>query len=345
MKVVVCHTGGVGSQVVRLLLAHPQHELVGVLAHDESKVGRDVGELVGVAECGIRATDDVDELIALAPDCALWHGVVWHREVVARFLRAGINVYTGMGGFDTPLGEDSGLLEACAEGRASLASGGNIPGLISDVLPLFLSGYSGNVRRIRATQRSHVADYPSAFQLSEYLNMGATLEEAERANAADAVWVTGMAQSARLVAEGLGVSYGHTVISAKEFAPATEDLVLPGSGLEVAEGAVAGVRRTFTTTSAEGAPFLDVVNEQTVALGLGAHWRQEVDQPNWTVEIDGDPSIRCELAVGHGSDPGQDPVTALNAARAVNFIREVVAAPPGFVSVLDVPAPRGQVAG
>lgn len=39
MKVVVCHTGGVGSQVVRLLLAHPQHELIGVLAHDESKGG------------------------------------------------------------------------------------------------------------------------------------------------------------------------------------------------------------------------------------------------------------------------------------------------------------------
>lgn len=140
-------------------------------------------------------------------------------------------------------------------------------------------------------------------------------------------------------------SYGHSVLSAKEFAPATEDLVLPGSGLEVAAGTVAGVRRTFTTTSAEGVPFLDIVNEQTVALGLGAHWRQEVDQPNWTVEIDGDPSIRCELAVGPGSDPGQDPVTALNAARAVNFIREVVAAPPGLVSVLDAPAPRGQVAG
>src|SRR5690606_34500821 len=104
---------------------------------------------------------------------------------------------------------------------------------------LFLSGYSGNARRIRATQRNHVADYPSAFQLSEYLNMGATLEAAQSADAADAVWVTGMAQSAELVAEGLGVSYGHTVISAKEFAPATEDLVLPGSGLEVAEGTVA----------------------------------------------------------------------------------------------------------
>lgn len=211
------------------------------------------------------------ELIALAPDCALWHGVVWDREVVSRLLRAGINVYTGLGGFETPLGEDPALLGACAAGGASLTSGGNIPGLISDVLPLFLSGYSGNARRIRATQRNHVADYPSAFQLSEYLNMGATLEAAQSADAADAVWVTGMAQSAELVAEGLGVSYGHTVISAKEFAPATEDLVLPGSGLEVAEGTVAGVRRTFTTTSAEGVPFLDIVNEQTVALGLGAH--------------------------------------------------------------------------
>lgn len=343
MKVVVCYTGGVGSQVIRLLLAHPEHELVGVLVHDEAKRGRDVGELVGTDPCGITASTDIEELIARKPDCALWHGVVWDRESVESLLRAGINVYTGMAGFEVPLDEDEELLAACAAGASSLASGGNIPGLISDVLPLFLSGYSGSIRRIRATQRNHVADYPSAFQLREYLSMGKTPDEARASDAADAIWLGAQAQSARLVADGLGVDVGETVISAKDFGCSPVATTLAASDLEIAEGAVAGVRWTFTTTTPDGRPFLDVVNEQTVVLGLGEGWRQDRDEPNWTVEVDGDPAIRCQLTLAPGEGSAADPATALNAARAVNFIAPLVAAEPGFVSVLDLPAPRGHL--
>ncbi|WP_114203255.1 dihydrodipicolinate reductase [Janibacter anophelis] len=343
MKIIVCYTGGVGSQVIRLLLQHPEHELVGVLVHDEAKHGRDAGELVGMAPCGVTATKDVDELLARGADCALWHGGVWDREIVGALLRAGIDVYTGMAGFEIPLDQDRELLEACAAGSTSLASGGNIPGLISDVLPLFLSGYSGAVRHVRATQRNHVADYPSAFQLREYLSMGQTLEDAAASSAADAIWLDAQAQSAQLVAAGLGVDVGETVISSKEFGVAPTRTVLAASDLEVAEGTVAGVRWTFTTSTKDGRPFLDVVNEQTVVLGLGDGWRRTRDEPSWTVEIDGDPTIRCQLSLGPGAGSVADPATALNAARAVNFISPLVAARPGHVSVLDLPAPSGQL--
>ena len=67
------------------------------------------------------------------------------------------------------------------------------------------------------------------------------------------------------------------------------------------------------------------------------------DEPNWTVEVDGDPAIRCQLTLAPGEGSAADPATALNAARAVNFIAPLVAAEPGFVSVLDLPAPRGHL--
>jgi 2,4-diaminopentanoate dehydrogenase len=344
LRIVVCYTGGVGSQVLRLLLDHPSHEVVGVLVHYPDKDGRDIGELVGRAPVGVVATRDVGELVGLRADCALWHGATWERETVARFLRAGTNVYTGMAGFSVPLAYDEELLTACRDGQASLASGGNIPGLISDVLPLFLSGYSGNIRRIRATQRNHVADYPSAHQLQQFLTMGIPVREAKQANAVDAIWLTAQSDSAKLVAAGLGVSYGSTEISAKEYAVAPADIELAASGLKVAAGTVAGVRWTFTTTTADGAPFLDVVNEQTVALGLATDWRQLREEPNWTVEVDGQPSIICRLGLTEGIDQAGDASTALNAARAVNFIPQLVAAPPGWVSVLTVPAPCGRLA-
>lgn len=341
-RVVVCYTGGVGSQVIRMLLDDRGYDVVGVLVHAEDKDGRDIGELVGRPAVGVFATRNIDALLELRAECALWHGAVWDTEVVAKFLRAGTNVYTGMAGFAVPLPEDELLLAACREGGTSLASGGNIPGLVSDVLPLFLTGYTRNIRHIRASQRNHVAEYPSALQLHQYLTIGMSLEHARQNDAVDALWLTAQTQSAKLVAAGLGVDYGATVISAKEHAVTAVDLELESSGLAVPAGTVAGIRWAFTTTTADGTAFLDVVNEQTVAIGLGDDWRADLDEPNWTITIDGTPSMTCQLGLAGSGEA--DAASALNAARAINFIPQLVAAQPGWVSILDVPAPRGRLA-
>ena len=46
-RVVVCYTGGVGSQVIRLLADDPAFQVAGVLVHHEEKEGRDAGDLAG----------------------------------------------------------------------------------------------------------------------------------------------------------------------------------------------------------------------------------------------------------------------------------------------------------
>jgi hypothetical protein len=155
---------------------------------------------------------------------------------------------------------------------------------------------------------------PEPTSTQQFLTMGIPVREAKQANAVDAIWLTAQSDSAKLVAAGLGVSYGSTEICAKEYAVAPADIELAASGLKVAAGTVAGVRWTFTTTTADGAPFLDVVNEQTVALGLATDWRQLREEPNWTVEVDGQPSIVCRLGLTEGIDQAGDSSTALNAA-------------------------------
>ena len=40
--------------------------------HSADKVGRDAGELCGVAPTGVLATGTIDDVIALAPDCVLY---------------------------------------------------------------------------------------------------------------------------------------------------------------------------------------------------------------------------------------------------------------------------------
>lgn len=343
MRVVVCYTGGVGSQVLRLLAKDPAHEIVGVLVHGADKEGRDVGDIVGIAPLGVSATRDVQSLVDLRPDCVLWHGLNWDPDEVAQFLSSGANVYNGMSGFFLPgTPDEKQLVAACEEGQSSFAAGGNIPGLISDVLPLFLSGYVGDIRTIRAWQRNHVPTYPSAEQLELGLGFGVPVDQIPTPSPVDAIWTTCIGEAAQLVASGLGVEYGGMEISKKEYGLAPQDTVLEPSGLRIAAGTPAGVRWTFSATTAGGYPFLQVVNEQTSLLGLGDDWRQSVDDPNWRVEIDGTPSLVSTVRVTR-DEGGIDPVCALNAARAVNFIGPLVAAPPGWRSVLDLPAPRAHL--
>jgi len=345
LRVIVGYTGGVGSQVARMVLADPAFELVGVLVHSEEKDGKDVGAIIGGDPTAIMATRDIEALVALKADVLSWHGVSWEPEIIARFLRAGTGVYSSMGGWYLPSEPEFESIQSAAEaGGAALIAGGNIPGLISDVLPLFCSGYSSNVRMVRARQADHVPHYPSALQLGQYLGLGGPVGERPfdpdaALSPADQGWLWGISQSASIVAQGLGIPLDSVRLTNKEYAAAAEDVVLRPSGLEIAKGTAIGVRWTFTALS-DGQPFYEVVNEQTAALGLGAGWRQSADEPNWRVVVEGTPSVEASFGVlGAHDDP--DHVAVLNAARAVNFLPRVAAAAPGWRTVLDVPAPVG----
>jgi hypothetical protein len=349
LRVIVGYTGGVGSTVVRLVQANPAFELVGVLVHHEDKDGKDVGEIVGIPTTGVIATRDVDALVALKADVLAWHGIDWQGELIAKFMRAGTSVYSSHGGWFLPSEPDAELIEqAGAEGGSSLIAGGNIPGLISDVLPLFASGYSANVTYVRCWQSDHVPHYPSAYQLGEFLGFGQEIPDSVDLDGelsfADQSWQWCIGQSAQIVAQGLGIPYDGTKLTKKEFGAATEDMVLQPSGLEIKKGTIAGARWTLTSYS-NGKPFYELVNEQSAVLGLGPDWRHSPDDPNWRVVISGSPDVEIQLGLP-GSHDGPDHVAALNAARAVALLPRVAAVPKtGWVTVLDLPAAVGVVDG
>ena len=97
-RIVVWGTGFVGKMVIAEVVKHPLFELVGVGVSNPDKVGRDVGEICGLAApLGLTATDDVDALIDLKPDALVHYGpTAAHADaniaLITRFLRAGIDV-------------------------------------------------------------------------------------------------------------------------------------------------------------------------------------------------------------------------------------------------------------
>lgn len=335
-RIVQCYSGGVGAEVARRLIAHPRMELAGMLVHSDDKAGRDIGEIVGAAPQGIAATQSLDAIIALRPDAAVWSAQGYHPQDIARLLASGINVYTGLGGYYLEGSPEQAMLEeACAAGGATFAAGGNIPGLISDALPIFLSGFTGNVRSIRATQRNHVAHYPSAAQLRDGLGLGRADGEDEASRALDAGWEWLMTMSARMVAAALRIPFTRLETTHRETALAPHSETLAGSGLHIEEGTVAGVRWTWTAYS-EDRPFLVIVNEQTALYGLGHGWRTDDRDPAWTVELDASPPLVATLSWPEGESAAACNAH-LNAARAVNVIEALIDAPPGCTSILELP--------
>jgi 4-hydroxy-tetrahydrodipicolinate reductase len=331
------YTGSVGCEIVRRLAGHRNLELVAVLVHSEEKEGRDSGTLAGAAPNCIITTCSIDKVLAARPEAAIYSGIGVDVDLFARLLRAGINVYSGIGGVYLRGMPEFDLLDAAGrEGNASFTAGGNIPGFISDAFPVFLTGYTGRIRAIRASQRNHVSTYPSAAQVRDGLCIGLTPEElAARATAHDAGFLRSMHQPANLVADALGIQCTDVVLADKRFALAREDVVLEGSGLLVKAGTIGGISWRFEAYSNERL-YLTISNEQTAALGLGPGWRESHEPPSWRVEIDGEPPLVATCGFPQSIGAG-GATFLLNVSRAMNTIPRLVAAPPGCVSILDFP--------
>jgi hypothetical protein len=72
-RVVQYSTGNVGRHALRAIIERPDLELVGVHAAGPDKIGRDAAALCGLpGRTGVTATNDIDALIALRPECVVY---------------------------------------------------------------------------------------------------------------------------------------------------------------------------------------------------------------------------------------------------------------------------------
>ena len=138
IRVVQWTTGNVGRRALRAVLRHPDLELVGCYAWSDTKVGCDVGELVGIDPVGITATDDVDALLACEPGCVSYNPIWPDVDEMCRILEAGVNI-SSTSAFITGRGmgaEAVDRLDECGTGRGRVAvRDGHQPGLRQPARP------------------------------------------------------------------------------------------------------------------------------------------------------------------------------------------------------------------
>ena len=165
IRVVQWTTGNVGSQTLLAISRNPDLELIGCYAWSGDKVGRDAGELAGGEALGIRATNDLEELIALSPDCVCYTPVWANVDHLCQILEAGINVatsaqfITGHGHFGSD--DRARIQQACERGQSSMLGSGMHPGF-SNLMALAAANACTRVDKITITESQNASGYASA---------------------------------------------------------------------------------------------------------------------------------------------------------------------------------------
>ena len=331
-------TGNVGMRSVRAALTHPDFELVGCYAWSPDKVGRDVGELCGIDPVGVIATDDIDALLALKPDCVVYNPMWQNVDELVRILEAGVNVVSTaafINGRGLGAGHDR-VADACARGGSSMFGTGISPGWV-EFMAIATANICERIDKVTIREASDTTMYDSpATELPA--GFGRRMDDPELPGmAAKGTAVFG--EAVAMVADALGIELDEIVCVA-EYAQTTEDLVM--ESWTIAAGCVAGVAASWQGR----------VGDRTV-VELTVCWKKgQTLEPNWPITeghvivIDGLPTVRTTLEY---LPPANFEATTfadfmvlgmiMTSLPAMNAIPYVVAAAPGIVTYNDLPLP------
>ena len=326
------YTGSMGALQLALLHRDPTFELVGVVAYSGAKHGLDAGEVAGIGRIGMPITADVDQALAIEADVVLINGNTLQPKLIERILRSGKNVVTISGAYELTEEPDyEGLQAAALAGGASLTGGGNMPGLLNDVLPLFMSGYTSGVKRIWTRERNTHDLYGSHATMSAFYGNPPPDAEQIAAQIGRSTRTGIYYQAAKLCARAFGLELSDFKLTNYEVGAAPHDIVMPATGVRIAKGTVAASRYEFTGF-VDGEPWQSVEMEFTAELGLGPQWKSNPSEPEFVVKVEGDPPLEVTWGCG-----GIVNLIKLNAARMVNLAPAVIAAKPGCRTILDLP--------
>lgn len=344
-RVIQWMTGDVGRVGVRHFAENPVFDLVGVLVHTPDKVGRDAGDIAGIAPTGVIATDDIDAMLALDADCVFYTPVIMDVDTVCRLLRSGKNVVT-TSGFFHPSADFAAPAEqiraACADGGTSFYGGGIHPGYAGDLLPLTLVRVMSRVDTIHVYE---VVDVLKDAPLDhiDWMGFGKDRDTFLTEPTILGLGLPFFAQSMYMIADGLGESIDE--VTAADVDAATARVPIPHGQGAIEPGTIAGQRHEWTAW-VNGRPFIVF---HAIYLAGSPDQREPAwdwGETRYEIVIDGDPPTELTLKGVRGPDgemmhPGYD----WTAMAAINAIPEVCDGPPGWRTHLDLGLirPRGLV--
>jgi hypothetical protein len=337
-RVVQWATGNVGARALRRTIEHPDLDLVGVYVHNADKVGRDAGELAGMSPIGIVATNRIEEIIALRPDCVLYMPHALDYAEVARLLESGANIVTTRMEFQNPATLDPAvrarLEEACRRGNSSLHATGSSPGFISEALPIVLLSLQRRLDCLTIYEYADCSSRNSPKMLFQMMGFAAS-----PVGGPNQAILHHMKESfggtLRLTAEAVGLTLDSIEVSGG-LGVARKDVHLPAG--VVPAGTIAATR-SIVSGMRNGKPLIRFIATWYVSSDVdtndGERW--EFRDSGWRLLLEGDCPMDIGITFPVAPENYADMTPGLTAHRPVNCVRYVCEAPPGLQTTFDLP--------
>lgn len=320
IRVIQYGLGPIGSAAAKLITERDSLELVGAVDIDPAKVGKDLGELIGLDHLlGIEVSGSIGDVGAEAD-------VILHttnsffdqfKGQILELLDAGFDIVSTseellFPWLDNP--EPAAELDAAAKkaGKTVLGTGVN-PGFLMDSLPLFITSIAQRVDHIDVSRVINASTRRGPFQAK--IGCGLSAEQFNARMAEGRMGHVGIPESVAMIFDTLGktlVKFENDVV------PVIADAPVSTSHFDVEAGQVRGLHQSCTAHTEDG---------EFLSLSFRAALNEEPDGD--TITIQGRPELVVTLQGTNGD--------LATVAMAVNAIKNTKSAAPGVVTMRDLP--------
>ncbi|MEM4479756.1 MAG: NADP-binding protein [Candidatus Bathyarchaeia archaeon] len=327
IKVALYGVGAVGSLIAKALLEKKGVKVVGAIDMAEDKVGRDLGEILGLGKkLGVRVHRTPEELFSsVKADVAIHATSSYLKDVypqIASLIKSGANVISTCEELSYPYHSEPELakkLDKLAKKHDATVLGTGInPGFLMDTLVITLTAVCQKIEKIEAVRVMNAATRRLPFQRK--IGAGLTVEEfKQKIKSGQITGHVGLEQSIAMIADAL--AWRLEKIEAEPAEPVIAEKPVESETVKVEAGKVAGLRQT-----AKGV----MKGTEVIVLDFQAYIgaKEEYD----AITITGVPTVKQRIQPCIHGDTG-------TVAMVINAIPKVLNAPAGLLTMKDLPVP------
>jgi hypothetical protein len=325
IKVMHFGLGPIGAAVVKQIAARAGFKIVGAIDIDPAKVGRDLGDVVGLRKrLGVKVADDAAKALKAAkPDVVVLctsssiKKIVPQVETILKSKAAIVSTteelsYPGY----THIRAARAIHAMAKKAKVAVLGTGVNPGFAMDALPIALTAVCERVDRVVVNRIQDARIRRLPFQ--QKIGAGLTTEQFQKKVDDGSVRHVGLTESIAMIADALGWTLDRIT---DDIQPKLASVTVSSEFLAVDPGYVCGIVQ-------DGVGYRK--GEPVVKLHMEAYLGSPETYDS--VDIEGSPNLSMKIAGGIHGD-------VATASIVVNSIAKVLAAAPGLHTMRDLPLP------
>ena len=323
IRVVQYGCGPIGCSVAKLASQRRNIEIVGAIDIDKNKVGKDLGEVIGLDKrLGVAISDNTAAVLSQTrPDVVLHTTSSWLKKVyeqLIELIKANVNVVSTAEELSYPWWKEPKLAaeidKLAKEHKVTVLATGINPGFLMDTWPLLMTAVCQEVKRVKVARIQDASIRRLPFQ--KKIGAGCTPAEFQKLVDAGTLRHVGLTESIAMIAAGLGWELDDI---RDDIEPILAKSEVRSQYLTVKPGQAAGVKQVGRGLKK---------GQELITLDFQAYLGAKESYD--AVYITGTPNMEVVIKGGTHGD-------IATAAIVVNAAQRVLEAPPGLVTMKDLP--------